>query len=332
MRKIIKLITLVITMLLLSTIALADSNISVQIQNTPVNFNRLHNGQPVGQPYIENNRTYIPVRVVSEDLGYNVEWEQKSQKAIITKGKTTVEITIGQTTALVNGVKKNIDNQGGGNTKAKMVGGRTYVPVRFISEAMGDKVEYRTPSNSDVKILTVYINCTNLPVEKPVVNPPTPKPPVVSDKDLVKPKFTIVSHKQSGGRDFVIYLTNSQDFKGLDTKTSPVLVSHPQFNKFKTKGLFTDGYIYGDVVEMYKNNDLAYKVNNTELVDFSIKEENDGKKIIETGEDFSTIRPKIGEILTYHIEFNSKQGTQVYKFDIPYRNFDSYTTNGQRIK
>lgn len=54
------------------------------------------------------------------------------------------------------------------NTKAVIKNNRTYVPVRFIAEAMGENVEYRQPSTSSVKNVTVYINSTNLPIDTSV--------------------------------------------------------------------------------------------------------------------------------------------------------------------
>lgn len=35
--------------------------------------------------FIENDRTYTPIRFISENLGASVEWVEKDQKVIITK-------------------------------------------------------------------------------------------------------------------------------------------------------------------------------------------------------------------------------------------------------
>ena len=35
--------------------------------------------------FIENNRTYTPIRFISEHLGADVEWDAKARKVTITK-------------------------------------------------------------------------------------------------------------------------------------------------------------------------------------------------------------------------------------------------------
>ncbi len=37
--------------------------------------------------FIENDRTYTPIRFISENLGASVEWVEKDQKVIITKSE-----------------------------------------------------------------------------------------------------------------------------------------------------------------------------------------------------------------------------------------------------
>nr|WP_307990104.1 copper amine oxidase N-terminal domain-containing protein [uncultured Niameybacter sp.] len=92
-------------------------------------------------------RTMVPLRLVSEEMGYDVKWDSKTQTATIIENGTTVKIAIGSQAPTVNGVTKKID------APATLKDGRTYVPVRFISEAMGEKVDYK---NS-----TVYIGGEN---------------------------------------------------------------------------------------------------------------------------------------------------------------------------
>lgn len=183
-----------VTTMLLTTggtvLASSAETIDVIATNKKMDFNKQHNGVPVGKPFINDNRTFIPVRVVSEDLGYKVDWNQKTQAAIVSKGSNVVEIKIGDNYALVNGIKTYIDIQNGKpvNTKAQLKNSRTYVPVRFISETMGDEVEYRQPSTSSVKNKTVYINSDNLPVEGPAKPAPVPVP-----KPVPKPTSSIKS-------------------------------------------------------------------------------------------------------------------------------------------
>ena len=36
-------------------------------------------------PFIENNRTFVPIRFVAESLGYQVEWNDTTRQVIIYK-------------------------------------------------------------------------------------------------------------------------------------------------------------------------------------------------------------------------------------------------------
>lgn len=87
-------------------------------------------------PYIENSRTMVPVRVVSENFGAEVSWDDASRKVTIVSGETKVELTIDSDTALVNGAATTLD------TPAVIKDGRTMVPLRFVGETLGKNVEY----------------------------------------------------------------------------------------------------------------------------------------------------------------------------------------------
>lgn len=87
-------------------------------------------------PYIKNSRTYVPIRFIAEELGFDVKWDAKTKKVSMSGGKSTVELTIGSKTMLVNGKKVKLD------APAEIKDQRTFVPLRAIAEAFGKKVEY----------------------------------------------------------------------------------------------------------------------------------------------------------------------------------------------
>lgn len=87
-------------------------------------------------PYIKNSRTYVPIRFIAEELGFDVKWDAKTKKVTMSDGKSTVELTIGSKTMLVNGKKVKLD------APAEIKDQRTFVPLRAIAEAFGKKVEY----------------------------------------------------------------------------------------------------------------------------------------------------------------------------------------------
>ena len=96
---------------------------------------------PDAGPFIdENNRTMIPVRFVAENLGAKVSWDQDTQTATIEKGYTTVKITIGDAELFV--INEGIPEKVTMDTAAVLRDSRTYVPIRFVAEALGAYVDY----------------------------------------------------------------------------------------------------------------------------------------------------------------------------------------------
>lgn len=87
-------------------------------------------------PYTDNDRTMVPVRVVSENFGADVDWVEETSTVIIQSGDKKLELTIGSSDAYVNGELKVLD------AAACEINGRTMVPLRFISEELGKNVEY----------------------------------------------------------------------------------------------------------------------------------------------------------------------------------------------
>ena len=97
------------------------------------------------KPIIEDGRTLLPLRAVFEAIGADAEYVAEEQKVIATKKDTTVEFVIGSNVMTVNGEEKMLD------VPAKIVDGRTLVPVRACAESFGLKVEWNDTTKT-VKI------------------------------------------------------------------------------------------------------------------------------------------------------------------------------------
>lgn len=85
-------------------------------------------------PYIANDRTYVPFRALGEALGAEVVWDNDARTVTYTLGSTEVVMTIGEKTYTVNGDERTMD------VAPEITNDRTYVPVRFVGEALGFKV------------------------------------------------------------------------------------------------------------------------------------------------------------------------------------------------
>lgn len=93
-------------------------------------------------PFVQNGRTYIPLRAVSENLGAKVTWEGKTQTITIEQGYKTIVCRINNDTARVNNQVIQLD------APPQLKLGTTYVPLRFTADCLGAKVDYDKNSNS----------------------------------------------------------------------------------------------------------------------------------------------------------------------------------------
>jgi len=87
-------------------------------------------------PVLVDGRTLVPVRVISERLGCLVQWEPATSRVTITRGSSRIVLTVGRTEATVDGRTVTLD------VPAKLISGRTLVPIRFVSEALGAQVSW----------------------------------------------------------------------------------------------------------------------------------------------------------------------------------------------
>ena len=142
MKRIAKILTivLIVTCLLSLPTSAVELPIRVVVNGTKINF-------PDAEPFIdENSRTQVPIRFVGEALGADVSWDGNTKKVTITLNGKKVVLQIGNKNYEVNGQQKQMD------TVALLKESRTFVPVRFVSEALGATVKW------NANIRTVYID------------------------------------------------------------------------------------------------------------------------------------------------------------------------------
>ncbi|OLR65056.1 copper amine oxidase N-terminal domain-containing protein [Peptoniphilus porci] len=87
-------------------------------------------------PKIINDRTMLAARTFYEKIGAKVDWNGKDKTVTVTKDNDKIILTVGANKALVNGKEVKLDSP------ATIINDKTYIPVRFVSEAFGYKVKY----------------------------------------------------------------------------------------------------------------------------------------------------------------------------------------------
>ncbi|NMW84701.1 copper amine oxidase N-terminal domain-containing protein [Peptoniphilus sp. AGMB00490] len=87
-------------------------------------------------PFIDNDRTLVPIRVISENLGYHVDWNNQNRKVVVKNSDKSIELIIGDKNVNVNGNKSVID------VAPVIKDERTFVPLRFIAENFDNNVNW----------------------------------------------------------------------------------------------------------------------------------------------------------------------------------------------
>ncbi len=106
--------------------------IKVLVENDYLRFN-----QP---PVIKESRTLVPLRGIFEALGAVVQWDQKTKTVTATKEDLTIKLTINSKIAYIGEKETEISQP------SEIINGSTMVPLRFISEALGAKVDWDSRS------------------------------------------------------------------------------------------------------------------------------------------------------------------------------------------
>ena len=111
--------------------------ITMQIGSKDVSVNEKTITNDVA-PVIRNNRTLVPIRVITETLGGTVDWDDATKTVTLNIDGKEIKMTIGVILEKY-GVAPTIIND------------RTYVPIRFVADELGAEVQW----NDETKTVTV---------------------------------------------------------------------------------------------------------------------------------------------------------------------------------
>jgi len=133
-RWIVSLVVVFLLLLALSQTVLADQSIRINFNGEQIQFDI--------DPVLDNGRVLVPLRGVFEMLGASVSWDGTSGKVYATRGANTIELAIGENTAYINSYPTELD------VAASLLEGRTMVPLRFVSEALGAEVGWNSQAQT----------------------------------------------------------------------------------------------------------------------------------------------------------------------------------------
>jgi hypothetical protein len=107
-----------------------------QVDSTQYTLRGLPDGLEVA-PFIDEQteRTMVPFRAIAEGLGAEIHWDEVARAVTFTRGGETARVAIGEPLP-------------GGMGTAEIIDGRTFVPVRYVSEVLGARIRWESATRA----------------------------------------------------------------------------------------------------------------------------------------------------------------------------------------
>ncbi|WP_235549899.1 N-acetylmuramoyl-L-alanine amidase family protein [Paenibacillus sp. Soil766] len=225
------------------------------------------------QPRIVNDNTIVPVRIIVEQIGAQVSWDEATSKVTIVKDKINIQLVINNVTALVNGKKETLE------VGPKIENGSTMLPLRFIGEVLGIEFKWDGPTSS-VHMFKV-IESDSKPVSGPV-------DVVVPDEGTGKPETKPPGTKPSTGTS-----TGNGTGNGTGTNTpdpSVHVITSIALSETDFSVIAKDGVLSPKVLTLSNPSRLVFDFPNT-ILDDSLK-----KLLIKNSGELPSKQPLVSKV------------------------------------
>jgi N-acetylmuramoyl-L-alanine amidase len=134
--------------------------------------------KPEVAPRLIAGNTLVPLRIVAEELGAKVKWDEPKRQVSIDKGDTSIVLTIDKPDILIKGKSKLLE------VAPVIVDGNSMLPLRAIGEQLGVQFNWDGLTSS----VHMFKKETPAPIEPIPDKPPIPeKQPVPSPVTNTKP-------------------------------------------------------------------------------------------------------------------------------------------------
>lgn len=147
---------LIFTMILSSIFVYAADPVYVKLNGVDIVYED-------AKPQIMNQRAMVPFRKTAEMLGATVDWNAKTQTATMRKGDRVVVHTMLSRVITVNGKASTFD------TPSAVIQSRTMMPVRMLSEALGNAVTWDNATRT-VNIIADNPSVISIIPDKTMIN------------------------------------------------------------------------------------------------------------------------------------------------------------------
>ncbi|WP_223249828.1 stalk domain-containing protein [Anoxybacillus ayderensis] len=150
-----------VALMIFSSMPTATEATSIRPMHIPITANG-KTIQTDTSPIMVNNRVLVPFRAISQSMGANIFWNANTKQVTVQKNKKVIFLTVQSTTATMNDQTVTLDSP------PIIYRGRTFVPVRFVAEALDANVQW---TGKEVRISwstlqtsagAVYVNQTKV--------------------------------------------------------------------------------------------------------------------------------------------------------------------------
>ncbi|MGQ8874102.1 stalk domain-containing protein [Paenibacillus sp. TSA_86.1] len=179
----------------------AAARISIYINGTEI--------PSVQAPVMKAGRVLVPLRSIFEGLDAEVKYNNRTKTITATRGDQEVSLTLGSKAAYINGQLNVLD------VPATTIKGNTMVPIRFVSEAFGEKIYWNSRSQR-VDVQTTY----------------TPETPIDDTQFSAWNIYGSVSGSNGDGRDLTVSFTRATSERTVSAYRV-MLVKSRDTNSFK---------------------------------------------------------------------------------------------------
>jgi hypothetical protein len=118
-----------------TSITVKRPNIVMQIGKTQATVDGVGAKLPAA-PFMNDGVTYLPLRFVAEVMGGQIDWINSEKRVRVLRGDTMLELWVGGKDMTLNGVRQPM------SAAPILKNGSVYVPVRIVSEQLGQKVDW----------------------------------------------------------------------------------------------------------------------------------------------------------------------------------------------
>ncbi len=125
----------------MSTLTMASQTTNIYVNGIPLALDV--------QPVNESGSMMVPFRAIAEFLGCEVDYNSENKVVTLSKANDVIRITVDSKIATING--KSVEMP----VAAKIFNDRTFVPLRFVGEALNSKVKWQQGYNNQPNEITI---------------------------------------------------------------------------------------------------------------------------------------------------------------------------------